>query len=121
MVLKKTEELLAEIRGDFFLGIAAKRENRSLCPGMPLILIREPNNKADKNAIKVASLYGIPCGYVAREIAAKVAPEIDQGFRWMAKVYSERRKKEVPIALLWKEEDEGKEETKAQRAKETVE
>lgn len=108
---KRTEELQAEIRGTFFLGIPAKREYRGLCVGQPLILIREPQNKHDGNAILVASLYGVRCGYIAKEVAARVAPEIDRGWRWLAKVYSEGRRGEFAVALLWKEEDDRDEAT----------
>jgi hypothetical protein len=119
-VARRTEELQAEIRGHFFLGYSAKREYHSLCAGQPLILIREPHNHYDRNAILVASLCGVRCGYVAREVAARVAPEIDAGARWLAKVYSEATKKKKAMALLWKEEGDGEENFTNHREKETT-
>ena len=46
-------------------------------------LVREPNNPHDPNAIAVR-LGKLPLGYVPREIAKDLAPEMDQGKNYMA-------------------------------------
>ena len=46
-------------------------------------LVREPDNPYDPNAIAV-KLANIPLGYVPREIAKELAPEMDSGRRFIA-------------------------------------
>lgn len=51
----------------------------NLIPGTTLLPVREPNNSSDQNAI---ALYGVgrkQLGYIARDIAAILAPRIDLG------------------------------------------
>jgi hypothetical protein len=45
--------------------------------GDPLILVREPTNAYDENAIQVYALDGIFLGYIAREYASDWAPSFD--------------------------------------------
>jgi single-stranded-DNA-specific exonuclease len=54
-------------------------------PGEVLHLVREPNNAYDPNAIAVR--YGqLALGYLRKEIAVRVAPNIDAGERYTAEV-----------------------------------
>ena len=71
-------------RPNLFKGACARV--RAMTSGQPLILIREPTNPNDANAIIVADLLGKPCGYIERRIAAIVAPFLDNRVIVMAKV-----------------------------------
>jgi SWI/SNF-related matrix-associated actin-dependent regulator of chromatin subfamily A3 len=42
-------------------------------------LVREPNNKFDQNAVKVVNVIGDQVGHIKREMAAALAPILDQG------------------------------------------
>jgi single-stranded-DNA-specific exonuclease len=56
-----------------------------LRPGEALMLVREPQNPADPNAVAVR--YGrLGIGYVRKQIAARIAPNIDAGERYTAEV-----------------------------------
>ena len=60
-------------------------------PGRALVLRREPDNAHDPNAIAVATAAGEPLGYVPREPAAELAPELDESRPWSAMVLREQR------------------------------
>lgn len=53
--------------------------------GSGLILVREPNNPKDANAILFLDLFGRPVGYVQRKVAAIVARWMDEGYLVSAK------------------------------------
>ena len=58
---------------------------------LPAILIRNPDNAYDSNAIEVhvPSLGAMGMiGHLTRPIAARLAPEMDAGVRWLARVES---------------------------------
>ena len=50
---------------------------------IPLELVREPNNPYDPNAIKVMVAEWF-LGYIRKELASKLAPEIDAGKQYEA-------------------------------------
>lgn len=52
---------------------------RALTLHEPLVLVREPDNFSDTNAIRVERLNHQMCGYIPRPLAALLAPEIDGG------------------------------------------
>jgi hypothetical protein len=60
-------------------------------PGAPLELRRDPDNPHDPNAIAVHGA-GDQLGWVPREVAAELAPEIDAGRPWSAVVLREQRR-----------------------------
>jgi HIRAN domain-containing protein len=61
-------------------------------PGDPLELRRDPANEHDPHAIAVHPAGGgEQLGWVPREIAAQIAPEIDAGKPWSALVLREQR------------------------------
>jgi HIRAN domain len=60
-------------------------------PGRPLILRRDSDNPYDPNAIAVDGVGGEQLGWVPRELAAELAPELDAGRRWSAVVLREQR------------------------------
>jgi hypothetical protein len=60
-------------------------------PGRRLVLRREPGNPHDANAIAVATEDGEQLGYVPRELAAELAPELDAARPWAAVVLREQR------------------------------
>ena len=70
------------LRGNFFRTPTDRAFAEAMSEGTPFTLLREPENEHDGNAIKV--LYESPeltvhLGYVARESAAWIAPELDEG------------------------------------------
>jgi hypothetical protein len=66
----------------------------ALAPGSPLVLRRDPDNEHDPNAIAVLSAgdEGDQVGWVPRELAAELAPELDEGRPWSALVLREQRR-----------------------------
>ena len=58
--------------------------------GDPLELRRDPGNEHDPNAIQVLA-GGEQVGWVPREVAAELAPQIDAGRPWTAIVLREQR------------------------------
>jgi hypothetical protein len=61
-------------------------------PGRPLALRRDPGNPHDRNAIAVHTAGGgEQVGWVPRELAAELAPELDAGRPWSAVILRERR------------------------------
>ena len=60
-------------------------------PGSPLQLRRHPDNEHDPNAIAVHA-GGAQVGWVPREVAAELAPELDEGRPWSALVLREQRR-----------------------------
>jgi hypothetical protein len=62
-------------------------------PGARLELRRDPDNPHDPNAIQVhPSDGGAQVGWVPRELAAELAPELDAGGPWSAVVLREQRR-----------------------------
>jgi hypothetical protein len=62
-------------------------------PGGKLELRRDPDNPHDPNAIQVhPSDGGAQVGWVPRELAAELAPELDAGRPWTAVVLREQRR-----------------------------
>jgi len=60
-------------------------------PGSALELRRDPDNAHDPNAIAVYG-GGEQVGWVPRELAAELAPELDDGRPWSAVVLREQRR-----------------------------
>ena len=60
-------------------------------PGNPLTLRREPENEHDPNAVAVHTASGAQIGFVPREVAAEIAPQMDAGTAWSALVLREQR------------------------------
>jgi HIRAN domain-containing protein len=60
-------------------------------PGRPLELRRDPGNPHDRNAIAVHIAGGEQVGWVPRELAGELAPELDAGRAWSAVVLREQR------------------------------
>jgi hypothetical protein len=60
-------------------------------PGRPLELRRDPENPHDPSAIAVHAPGGAQVGWVPREVAAELAPELDRGAAWSAVVLREQR------------------------------
>ena len=70
----------ALLRGTNFRPIEAKVRVQELTEGHVLTLEREPYNEHDSNAIKVIDPESeIFLGYVAKEVACELAPEMDAG------------------------------------------
>jgi hypothetical protein len=63
----------------------------AVAPGRPLELRRDPDNEHDPNAIAVHA-GGEQVGWVPRELAAELAPELDEGRPWSAIVLREQRR-----------------------------
>jgi hypothetical protein len=60
-------------------------------PGRPLELRRDPDNEHDPNAIAVHA-GGEQVGWVPRELAEELAPQLDAGRTWSAIVLREQRR-----------------------------
>jgi hypothetical protein len=64
----------------------------AVAPGRPLVLRREPDNPHDDAAIAVHDADdGLQVGWVPREVAAVLAPDLDAGRAWSAVVLREQR------------------------------
>jgi len=55
------------------------------------VLRRDPGNEHDPNAIAVDTANGEQLGWVPRELAAEIAPELDVGTAWSALALRESR------------------------------
>jgi hypothetical protein len=65
--------------------------SREVEPGSVLELRRDPANEHDPNAIAVHARGGEQVGWVPRELAEEIAPELDAGRPWSAVVLREQR------------------------------
>lgn len=92
---------VARIRGANLFGRQGVKYMQALRQGQPLMLIREPNNAVDKNAIRLTDLYGQNIGYVERGIAAKIALLLDTGVILMAMVSSRKLGRIHARARIW--------------------
>lgn len=88
-----TRRVDAESEGDpshFYTkirGVSRRRKAVGNCdPGEPLTLKREPGNKADPNAVMIFNEEGELVGYLSRYRAEQVAPMLDAGDRFAARV-----------------------------------
>ena len=63
-----------------------------VAPGRPLELRRDPANEHDPNAIAIYAAGGEQIGWVPREVAAELAPELDGGEPWSALSLRESRR-----------------------------
>lgn len=93
----------SEVRGPGLFGPMARVEYRALESGQQLFLERERDNRADENAVIVLTTLRQPCGYVAKEHAKIIAPEMDSGIAWRAKVLSRGHAMRCPQILLMKD------------------
>jgi hypothetical protein len=66
-------------------------QSDAVAPGRPLVLRRDAGNPHDPNAVAVETAGGAMVGFVPRELAVEVAPELDAGRPWTAVVLRERR------------------------------
>ena len=67
-------------------------ESQYVAPGQPLALNRDPENPHDPNAIAVhPGDGGDQIGWVPKELAAELAPDLDGGRPWSAIVLREQR------------------------------
>ena len=66
-------------------------QSAAVAPGAPLELRRDPGNEHDPNAIAVFAGGAGQVGFVPREVAASLAPQLDAGRVWSAVVLRERR------------------------------
>jgi hypothetical protein len=72
---------------------AATLTSAAVAPGAALELRRDPDNEHDPNAIAVhAPGGGEQVGWVPRELAAALAPDLDAGRPWTAVVLREQRR-----------------------------
>lgn len=67
--------------------------SQAAAPGRPLRLRRDPENRHDPNAVAVETAdESAQLGWVPREVAADLAPEIDADRTWSAVVLREQRR-----------------------------
>jgi hypothetical protein len=72
-----------------------------MSPGQQLRLVRDPSNKHDKNAIAVY-IFQQCLGYVARGLAAELAPRMDAGLQITA---IKSRIEGAVMVMSWDEPD----------------
>lgn len=94
----------SEIRGPGLCGPMARAEYRALRRDDRLTLEREPTNRADENAVIAMTSLRQPCGYVAKEHAAIIAPEMDRGVTWRAVVTSQAHAMRCPQIVLHRDD-----------------
>ena len=70
---------------------AAALQSAAAAPGSTLLLRRDPGNEHDPNAIAVHTQRDEALGFVPRELAAELAPQLDRGIPWSAVVLREQR------------------------------
>jgi hypothetical protein len=66
-------------------------QSEGAAPGRPLTLRRDPGNPHDANAVAVETEDGEQLGFVPRELAAELAPQLDAGRPWSAIALREQR------------------------------
>jgi hypothetical protein len=66
-------------------------QSEGAAPGRPLIVRRDAGNLHDANAIAVETADGEQLGFVPRELAAELAPQLDAGRPWSAIALREQR------------------------------
>jgi hypothetical protein len=66
-------------------------QSDAAAPGRPLILRRDAANPYDGNAVAVETASGERLGFVPRELAAELAPQLDAGRPWSALALREQR------------------------------
>ena len=81
----KAPTVEAIVRGPKLFRLGVLRMSEFLV-GDPVGLFREPDNPKDSNAIQVLDMAEQPFGYIAREKAAILAPWMDRGWFYTAKV-----------------------------------
>ena len=96
--------LIVKLRGCLIRNTCNVLESWS--PGQPLIMMREPTNPVDTNAILMLDLKGRFGAYMGKEFAALLAPRMDAGEVWLARF---RSPCQMPFknatAVVWKLED----------------
>ena len=70
----------------------AAQEAHHLDEPLPVVLVRNPDNEYDSNAVEIhvpslGSEWGM-IGHMMAPLAARLAPEMDAGVRWQAEVES---------------------------------
>jgi hypothetical protein len=82
-------QFTAYLRGTNFRPIEAKAFVNGLVGGETLTIMRESTNQYDSNAIMVLDPASeMHLGYVAKEVAAELAPLMDQGIEFRCVVES---------------------------------
>ena len=72
---RMAEKIRTKVRGVSHYQGACKKVRR----GDRLVLLREPENRHDKNAIAVLSQSGKRVGYISAALAEELAPHMDRG------------------------------------------
>lgn len=99
------EVYYARVRRPGLFGVTGLANWLRATLNQPLILAREPDNPADQNAIIVSDIFGQQMGYVERDIADLLAPKIDAGAIYIAKIISikEAVNKRMVLAKIWRD------------------
>ena len=70
-------------------------------PGEDVVLVREPNNSDDSNAVRVDNLTGEKVGNIQRDLAAALAPILDQNIAKLDATISSRGDgRKIPICIV---------------------
>ena len=84
--------IVASVAGAARHHAQALADEHAVAPGRPLTLRRDPGNEHDPNAIAVHATGGGQVGWVPREVAAELAPQLDAGEPWSALALRESRR-----------------------------
>jgi hypothetical protein len=76
--------------------VQRRRERRDIDEPLAAVLIRNPDNQYDANAIEVHAPSAGMLGHLPKEIAARLAPLIDAGETWHAELGEVRISPEAP-------------------------
>lgn len=100
-------EFTAHLRGVNFRPIEAKAIVNALEEGAQLLLEREPANQYDEFAIKVIDPEtAVHLGYVAKEVAAELAPIMDQNDRIFECLVDSNMMRQVTLRITDEIEEE---------------
>lgn len=74
-----SDESIDEMYGRMVTEVVGIRHYRGLVgPGEEVLLVREPHNQYDRNAIQVKNISRVQVGHLGRQVASQLAPLLDQ-------------------------------------------
>lgn len=88
MPARTPRESLSEVKTKI-VGVTFEGRQKAVArvrQGQTLLLVREPTNPRDKNAILITTTGNETLGHLSANLAEQVAPWLDQGHRWRVRV-----------------------------------
>ncbi|MFQ6114049.1 MAG: HIRAN domain-containing protein [bacterium] len=100
LILERAYRRFGAKRYGRFHAVGLKYHNGVARTGERVSLVRKLNNQYDKNAIRVYNTHGKSVGYIARDMAARLAPTMDMGTRIYGKVLEKLEPERLVIEVL---------------------